>query len=280
MIAAHTPPFEFAQLVFSGGGIRCFWHGGFLAKAGNALQLAPQRISSVSGGALSAACWIGERDRKLRAVMGEAFANTDSNTDTDASNFTPHQEVYRAVVEETLDREAIDAVQHGPAFEVLLAVPPQWLPPRLFVLLAGGLYQAEKNVRSTPHLTWPRAAGLKALRVDARQAARDGKLIDLICAAATIPPVFDVPEWDGLRVLDGGMCDKAPPPQPDEGKTLYLLTSCYKDLPQSERNLYLQPSREVAADKIDFTDRTKVDDTWEQGEADAIAWLEKRGLAG
>lgn len=272
------PPFNFSQLVFAGGGIRCFWHGGFLSVAGAALQIKPERISCVSGGALSAACWLAGREHKLRQVMGEAFARNEANVDVDKSNFTPHQEMYRRVVSEVLDDEACAAISNGPDFQVVLSVPPQWLPPRLYIMLSGTAYLAEKKVLSRPHLKWPRAVGLKPLRVDACQAARDGKLVDLICAAATIPPVFDVPSWEGVRVLDGGMCDKAPTPEPDEGKTLFLMTSLHRNLPQSDRRLYIEPSEAVAADKIDFSERSKVDDTWSQGEADARAWLEQRGL--
>lgn len=267
--------FDFEQLVFSGGGIRCFWHGGFMAAAGETLALKPKRISTVSGGALSAAAWIADRERELLDAMVSAFDSTQSNIDAGKSNFTPHQELYRKVVRETLPAAAIEAVADGPACEVLLGVPPQWMSPRLFVALAGAAYAAEKQLRSTPHLQWPQAVGLRGERVDMRQAARDGKLIDLICAAATIPPVFDVPEWDGLRVLDGGLVDKAPLPRPDEGKTLILLTSCYDDLPDNPQRIYVQPTREVAADKIDFSDKSKVEDTWDQGERDGKAWLER-----
>ena len=274
------PPFAFEQLVFSGGGIRCFWHGGFLARAGTALQLGPKRISGVSGGALSAAAWIANRERKLRRVMGEAFARNDSNFDPDRSNLTPHEEVYRQVVAETLDAEAVDGIAQGPVFQVTLGLVPRALPARLFVVAAGLAYQVEKRVKPGPHLTWPRRLGLSPLRVDARQAARDGRLVDLICAAATIPPVFDVPRWDGRQVLDGGMCDKAPPPSPDEGDTLFLLTSRYGKLPQTDRRLYIQPDSPVPADKIDFSERSKVDDTWAQGEEDGQRWLESMGLAG
>ncbi|GAA3970610.1 patatin-like phospholipase family protein [Allohahella marinimesophila] len=195
--------FDFEQLVFSGGGIRCFWHGGFLAAAGDALALKPERISTVSGGALSAAAWIANRERALLDAMVNAFANND--------------------------------------------------------------------------LRWTHSIGLEGKRVDMRQAARDGKLIDLICAAATIPPVFDVPEWNGLRVLDGGIFDKAPLPKPDIGNTLLLLTSRYRNLPRIDRRTYIQPSEEVAADKIDFSDKLKVEDTWAQGERDGKAWVARNG---
>lgn len=265
------------QLVFSGGGIRCFWHGGFLSQVGSFADLQPKRVSTVSGGALSAAAWIGEREHDLLNVMHEAFSINDANIDARMSNFTPHQEIYREVVDVTLDAEAIERIADGPEYEVALSVPPQGISPRLSAVFYGVLYQLDQAVRSTPHLRVPKAAGLGELRVDARQAARDGKLVDLICAAATIPPVFDVPHWEDCRVLDGGMLDKAPLPLDGEGETLVLLTSQYRHLPQEPGRTYVQPSCAVAADKIDFADATKVTRTWEQGERDGKAWLAKQG---
>ncbi|WP_338243870.1 patatin-like phospholipase family protein [Aurantiacibacter hainanensis] len=271
---------RYDQVVFSGGGIRCFWHGGFLSEFGSFDDIRPSRISSVSGGALSAACWIGNREDDLLAVMQEAFVVNDSNLDAHQSNFTPHQEIYRAVVDVTLDKEAIEAIADGPAYEVSLSVPPRAVAPRVAAAVYGALYQLDQAVRSTPHLRLPTGLGLRQLRVDARQAARDGKLVDLICAAATIPPVFDVPEWQDCRVLDGGMVDKAPLPLEDDGETLVLLTSRYRNCREVPGRTYIQPSREVAADKIDFSDARKVSRTWDQGVEDGKAWLAKHGREG
>ncbi len=272
---------DFEQVVFSGGGIRCFWHGGFLSKVGSFEDMHPERISGVSGGALSAAAWIGGRERDLKMLMEEAFRLTDSNVSRGRSNFTPHQEVYRAVVETTLDREAITRVAEGPSYQIYLSCPPDRLPAGLAAVFFGIAYKLDQAVRGTPHLRWPGALDLSSLCVDAREAARQGRLVDLICAAATIPPVFDIPCWDGHDVLDGGMHNKAPLPEPDEDRTLILTTSRYRNLPGGgERLTYVQPSREVAADKIDFSDPGKVDDTWQQGEEDGTAWLEQGSMRG
>lgn len=265
--------FNFEQLVFSGGGIRCFWHGGFLAAAGDAIALAPKRISTVSGGALSAASWIAGREQRLLERMQEAFRENESNVASGKSNYTPHEELYRAVVRDTLDGDADDAVAEGPECEVLLGVPRGRLPTRLAVAMAGAAYFGEKALTSRPHLQWARAFALRPIRVDMRKAAREGRLVDLICAAATIPPVFDVPQWDGCPVVDGGMIDKAPLPSGDAGRTFILLTKRYRDLPHDDRRTYVQPSRETPADKIDFADHTKVQETWDLGKSDGAAWL-------
>ena len=268
---------RYDQIVFSGGGTRCFWHGGFMSVLGDFDALRPKRISAVSGGALSAASWISGRDEALVRIMGEAFDANASNLDPQSSNYTPHQEIYREVVSRTMTERAVRAVADGPAFQVLLGRPPAMLPPRAGAALAIALYEADQQVRSSPHLRLSEAAGVKGERVDARQAARDGRLVDLICAAATIPPVFDIPEWDGGPVIDGGTVEKAPLPDPDKGTTLLLLTRQYRNLPEIDGRTYIQPSEPVDADKIDFTEREKIKTTWAQGERDARLWLQGAG---
>ena len=64
-----------------------------------------------------------------------------------------------------------------------------------------------------------------------------------------------------------------PAPEPDEGRTLILLTRRFRNLPQTERRLYVQPSDEVPADKIDFTDEKKLHETWEFGRKNAQSFL-------
>lgn len=130
-------------------------------------------------------------------------------------------------------------------------------------------YEAELHTVNSPHFSWAEKLGLSAHLVDANQAAREGKLVELISAAAVIPPVFEPPLWNDRRVVDGGMASQAPLPEPDEGVTMVLLTRDYKRLPQVEGRHYIAPSQETAADKIDFTDPQKLRDTWAQGERDA-----------
>ena len=69
--------------------------------------------------------------------------------------------------------------------------------------MRGRLWRA-----SNPGLSEPRRQQL----VDARKAARDGLIVDLICNAAVIPPVFNLQGWNGRKVIDGGMTSKAPMP--------------------------------------------------------------------
>ncbi len=273
-------PFE--QLVFSGGGTRCFWHGGFLETVRGPLELKPERIAGVSGGALSAACFIGDRDQKLLDVMGSAFDKRDYNVTIDWDEFnrnglTPHQQMYRQVVREPLDEVAIERIANGPCFEVLLAHPPHSGFPKLTTFPMMAAYLADLAIRSTPHVIFPEKLGAHQELVDARQAARDGMLIDLICNAAVIPPVFNLQGWNGKKVIDGGMTSKAPMPSNNRGRTLVLLTRKFRNLPEHPDRVYVEPSEAVPADKIDFTDRGKIVATWNAGVEDGKAFLRAFG---
>ena len=184
------------------------------------------------------------------------------------------------MVDVTLDKEAIERVADGPEYEVALSVPPEQISAAPVGILYGVLYKLDQAVRSTPHLRVPRHAGLRELRVDARQAARDGKLVDLICAAATIPPVFDVPRMAGLPRAGWRDAGQGPAAERLSGRDAGPADIALSPLPEVAGRTYAQPSSEVAADKIDFTDASKVTRTWDQGVRDGKAWLAKQARAG
>ncbi|MFZ5965237.1 patatin-like phospholipase family protein [Thalassococcus sp. BH17M4-6] len=260
------------QIVFSGGGLRCFWQGGFMTELARTHSFAPKRITGVSGGALAGAAWIADVENKLLETMCEAFETRDSNLDlfsADEDGITPHQRLYCDVVLTVLDTAACEKIANGPQFQILIAHPPSTGLPTLTGTALAAAYEAELHAIGSPHFNWAEKMGLEAHLVDANQAARDGKLTDLVNAAAVIPPVFEPPLWQDKRVVDGGMADQAPMPEPNEGVTLVLLTRDYKRLPEVAGRHYMSPSKETPADKIDFTDPQKIRDTWAQGERDA-----------
>ncbi len=271
----NTPPFD--QLVFSGGGLRCLWQGGFLDVVRDEIGLDPKRITGVSGGALSACCFIVRRGPQMRDRMCDAFAKNDSNVAWDSfdeDGITPHQRLYRDCVEDVLDIEAQQQIADGPPFHILIGHPPLSGLPKLSGTAATLAYEAELHTVASPHFNWAEKIGLDSTRVDARKAAREGRLVDLVTAAAVIPPVFEPPLWEGRPVIDGGMADQAPMPEPDEGSTLILLTRHYSGLSPVPGRTYLEPSEPCQVDKIDFTDPDKLRETWSCGEADGRSYLE------
>ncbi|WOI56368.1 patatin-like phospholipase family protein [Palleronia sp. LCG004] len=274
----------FDQVVFSGGGTRCFWQAGFIHVLRQEIPVHPERLTGVSGGACSACGFVTHRGERVRDAMIEAFSRQDWNISLDdpASGdhgHTPHQRVYREVIESCFgDREAASLIDEGPQVQILIARPPSHSWAKLSGAAMTLVYEADTMLRSNPHLTWPEAAGMVGELIDANQAARDGRITDLICAAATIPPVFEPPLWGGAPAVDAGMIDQAPLPVPDQGRTLVLLTKIFRDVPEHPDRLYVMPSESVVADKIDFTDPDKLRQTWQQGEEDAHAFLKSGGL--
>ncbi len=236
----------------------------------------PDRVTGVSGGALAGAAWLAGRDRMLLDEMCDAFEKRDTNIDLFAANddgITPHQTLYCSVVDRVIDETSSKAIAEGPQFQILIGHPPETGLPTMTGTALALAYEAELHTIESPHFDWAEKMGLSANLVDANEAARAGKLVELVNAAAVIPPVFEPPLWDGKRVVDGGMADQAPMPEPNEGETLVLLTRPYTTLPDVHGRVYVWPGDETPADKIDFTDPQKLRDTWDLGEADAEKFL-------
>ncbi len=279
-VKGAAEPFPYEQLVFSGGGIRCFWHGGWIETVTAARALQPARIIGVSGGALSGAAWLAGREQVLFDVMSEAFSDEPQNItwhDLEGDEgLTPHQRVYRSVVEKVLDEAAQAGISEGPAFQIFLGRPPEGALSDLAALLGGSAYELEKRLFARGTSDWSVKFGLSGERIDARAAAAEGRLADLVTAAATIPPVFSILDWDGAPVIDGGMVDQTPFPEPDRGRTLVLLTRSYSDLPYAPDRDFVEPSEPVLDQKIDFTDPAKLKEAWRLGQQDGAAWLAAR----
>jgi hypothetical protein len=269
----------FDSVVFSGGGTRCFWQLGFLDAAAAPLSLSPVRLIAVSSGVLAACAWSAGRSETLLDQMKAVFApqrhNVGHANGHDDQAATPHQELYSDVVDAVFDDAARRAVADGPALTVNLTVPPPLPPPLLEHGTALLAYELDQKIRSHPHTRLPSLLGAKPLAVDACAAARSQTLKDLICAAAAIPPVFDLRHWEGRPVMDGGMTDNAPLPG-GHGRTLVLLTRRYRKTLSSPDIVVVSPSHEVPADKADFTDSDQLEKTWALGRRDGVRFVEAR----
>ena len=272
-------PLPFEQVVFSGGGLRCFWHGGWMEAVEEAFTLEPARVTGSSGGALSAAAWLADRedalrDRFTRALQAQA-TNVTLRDMNDTHGVTPHQRIYQAIVADVIDPEACARIAAGPTFQISVSTPGGAAAPKLRALAGGAVYEAEQAFSPIPRPRLAAVAGMEQRLIDANLAARDGTLADLIRMAATVPPAFRSEEWDGEHLFDGGMVDKAPLPEPDRGPTLVLLTKRFEALPDDDagRITYVEPSEEVLPGaKLDFTDSDLPARAWAQGRADGLAW--------
>uniref|UniRef100_UPI003B516027 patatin-like phospholipase family protein n=1 Tax=Roseovarius indicus TaxID=540747 RepID=UPI003B516027 len=161
------------QIVFSGGGLRCFWQGGFMQELEKARHYKPERITGVSGGALAGAAWLGGIEDRLLQVMCARFEEQDSNLnlfEDDDSGVTPHQTLYCEIVSEVLDDALQARIADGPQFQILIAHPPDPLPPALSGAAMTVAYEAELHIKNAPHFDWAEKMGLDYSLVDANKA--------------------------------------------------------------------------------------------------------------
>ena len=275
----RTAPY--AQLVFSGGGLRCFWHGGWIEAVQDGLTFAPERVTGSSGGALSAAAWIAGREHFLADRFMEAVRRCNANFTVEdlkaEDGRSAHQRVYDAVVEDVIDGNAVDTIANGPVFQISVSTTgEEEAGATATALLGGAIYQVEQMVAPTPKPRLASIAGIEQRLLDARHAARHGLLPDLIRMAATVPPAFRAEQWDGEWIYDGGMVNKAPMPEPDEGRTLVLLTKRFRALPDDAgaRVHYVEPAEPVLdGSRLDFTDEGLLHQAWDQGIEDGKRFL-------
>ena len=241
------------------------------------------RITGSSGGALSAAAWIADREGDLRDRFRHSLERQDVNITVgdldECDGRSPHQRIYAEIVRDVIDARAMAAIADGPAFQISVSTPGSGIGATAKALAAGTIYQAEQIVSPTPRPRLSAIAGVEQRLIDARQAARDGTLPDLIRMAATVPPAFRPDEWGGEPVFDGGMVDKAPLPEPDRGRTLVLLTKRFHSLPDDDggRIEYVSPGDDVlSGSKLDFTDPDLLQQAWRRGREDGRRWLGAR----
>lgn len=137
----------FDQVVFAGGGNRCWWQAGFWDVVRPELGLAPRVIAGISAGAATA-CMLYTRDsRWVMRYYEEALRENRKNVywgnlwRCGAAVF-PHYRIYRqALLDIYGDR--FDALVRAPEIRVCVSHVPRWLGAHASVV--AGLV-AYKNV--------------------------------------------------------------------------------------------------------------------------------------
>ncbi len=271
----------FTNLVFAGGGNRCWWQTGVwqvLHPAG----LAPRTIAGVSAGAATACMLLAGRGEAALAHYMRITAGLRRNFQPErllrGERAFPHAAIYRDALLRLLDAEALQRLRAQPPVYVQIARPPRWLPGHS-ALLAGVLaYQFDKKVRRALHPRAGRALGFRAEVLRAQDCATPEALADLLLASSCTPPFTPALTLHGRAVLDGGMVDNVPVhalPDPD-APTLVLLTRRYsRPLPRSAARAYLQPSRPVPVAGWDYTDGPGIRAAIELGRRDATALFDR-----
>jgi predicted acylesterase/phospholipase RssA len=273
---------RFDCVAMQGGGIRCFWQAGFLAAAGEALELRRTPIVAVSaaagiGAAYAAGC-LDDAVARFRAAADANPGNIHWGNLLSRKPLFPHASIYGRVLREVFDAAATERLRQGAGVAVLLARPPA-LPMPLVVGLSAWLYRAKKSMASVPWQRRAQALGFRAEYVDVRSCDSQRTVADLILASSCTPPFTPMLRWAGQRVIDGGLLESVPvsrvagPP----ARALVLMTRAPRGAESfAGTHAVAWPSRPLSVSAWDYTCPQAIDDAVALGRQDAADFLERQ----
>ncbi|WP_244847624.1 patatin-like phospholipase family protein [Caballeronia sp. SL2Y3] len=276
----------FDQVVFAGGGNRCWWQAGFWNVVQPELDLRPRIIAGISAGAATA-CMLYTNDARwvmhyYADVLRDNTRNAYWGNLLRGQSVFPHYRIYRqALLDIFADR--FDELASAPEIRIGVSHLPRWLGARSAVAAGLIAYNIEKYVRKTLHPTLGQALGFHPEFVTAQECATIEDLADLILQSSSTPPFTPILRRNGRPVLDGGMVDNVPVSALDAspGMVLVMVTRLYPRermfvVPYGEqRRLYVQPSRKVPISSWDYTSPSQMEHAYDLGRADGEDFLER-----
>ncbi|SPA23931.1 patatin-like phospholipase family protein [Cupriavidus taiwanensis] len=283
MACGDANPFD--QVVFAGGGNRCWWQAGWWDTVAPELQLRPRVIAAISAGAATA-CMVYAHDSHqtmdyYRAVLADNRRNVYWGNLLRNERVFPHYGIYRTALLTIFADGRLAHLQQAPEIRIGVAHIPRWSGPRLAVAAGLLAYNIDKHVLKTLHPRLGRKLGFRPEFVRAQDCASPEQLADLLLQSASTPPFTPVLRRDGRPVLDGGLVDNVPVDALDAapGNVLVLVTRLYPRprrfvLEQGgQRRLYLQPSQRVPISSWDYTRPDAMTHAYELGRRDGETFL-------
>jgi predicted acylesterase/phospholipase RssA len=276
----------FDQVVFAGGGNRCWWQAGFWDVIQPELRLKPRIIAGISAGAATA-CMLCTNDARwvmnyyAQALRGNTKNAYWGNLLRGQSVF-PHYRIYRQALLDIF-AERFHELASAPEIRIGVSHLPRWLGARSAVAAGLIAYNIEKYLRKTLHPTLGQALGFHPEFVTAQECASIEDLADLILQSSSTPPFTPILRRNGRPVLDGGMVDNVPVSALDAsaGTVLVMVTRLYPRertfvVPHGEqRRVYVQPSRKVPISSWDYTSPSQMQHAYDLGRADGEDFLER-----
>ncbi len=274
---------NYQNIVFAGGGNRCWWQAGVVEVLSQHPCWRAQRLIGASAGAGIATAFATGRLQESLITASERFNATPRNFEWRAllKGQRPFMmpRIYPDWIGSFLDEIDLEKLKKiGLKIEVVITRPIPYLPLTLSTLLALGLYASEKFWLKNFHARLPHHLGFRAEYLDLAQSVDLADARTLLLASAAAVPITPIHRVGGRAALDGGFYDSIPLPQDRQGDadTLVLLTRHRADLPQMfthQQRVYLQPTHKVAAINMDCTSGTKVQLTYAQGRNEALALI-------
>lgn len=269
---------HYHNVVFAGGGNRCFWQAGFWSVAAGVLDLKPARVAAVSAGsAIACAIFSGGFEHGFRSFK-QAIACNERNLYLrnllGRQPVFPHGGMYRDAILSSISQPALFRLHQGPEILVLVSLPPRWASPGVAMVLAALATGIETWWRDGVHSTVGRSIGFEPAFIPVRECRTPESLADLIIASSCTPPLTPQARRNGVALLDGALVDNVPIEALTEesGKTLVLLTRRFKVLPSIPGRIYIQPSRQIPVSAYDYTDEVALQSAFDLGRRDAEAF--------
>ena len=276
----------FEQVVFAGGGNRCWWQAGWWDVVAPAIELKPRVIAGVSAGAATA-CMLYANDsrwtmdyyrealehNRRNAYWGNLFRRARDPNQPHAARVFPHAAIYRRALHDILGGERFAKLKaEAPEIRISYALLPRGLGPRAALAVGLIAYTVEKYARKSLHPTFGRRIGFTPEVARVQDCADIDDLVSLITASSCTPPFTPIEHRGGRPTLDGGMVDNVPVDALEAGpSTLVLLTRRYPgraDRFTHRGRVYVQPSKKVPISAWDYTDPAAMQLTYEQGRSD------------
>ena len=273
----------FEQVVFAGGGNRCWWQAGFWDVVAPAIALKPRLVAGVSAGAATACMLYANDSRWVMDYYREALKDNRknaywSNAVKRGAKVFPHARIYRQALADILGGERFAKLKaEAPELRIQFSRLPRFLGPRAAVALGLVAYNLEKYWKKSLHPTFGRRLGFKPEFVRMQDCESIDDLVSLIIASSCTPPFTPIETRGGRPTLDGGMVDNVPVDAVERGaSTLVMVTRRYPGRPDSfthQGRLYVQPSKKVAVGSWDYTNPAGMQSTYDQGRSDGDAFL-------
>lgn len=280
---AATRSLHFENVVFAGGGNRCFWQAGFWSVAAAALKLAPSGVVAVSAGSAIAcalfagtfeACFMG-----YKRAVAENVRNLYWRNLLREQPIFPHGDIYRDAILGSIDEQALSRLHQGPKISVLISYPPPWACAHMAMLLGMLAYGLKACNKDAVHSLTGQRVGFRPLFVSVQECVTPGDLADLIIASSCVPPLTPQARRNGIALLDGSLVSNVPIEgvAKNAGETLVLLTRHFTTLPSIPGRTYVQPSQPVPVGVWDYTNDTAVQCAFDLGRRDGDAFCAAAG---
>jgi predicted acylesterase/phospholipase RssA len=283
MTAGTTQRFD--QIVFAGGGNRCWWQAGWWDVVAPELHLLPRVIAGISAGAATACMIYAHDSQQTMAYYRQVLSNNKRNAYWGnllrSERVFPHYGIYRTALLSIFADGRLAHLQQAPEIRIGVAHIPRWSGPRLAVAAGLLAYNIDKHVLKTLHPRLGRKLGFRPEFVRAQDCGSPEQLADLLLQSASTPPFTPVLRREGRAVLDGGLVDNVPVDALDAtpGNVLVLVTRLYprprRFVVQSggQRRLYLQPSQRVPISSWDYTRPDAMTHAYDLGRRDGETFL-------